>query len=258
MSDRDTPYDLVFRRGRLDFEGERFAAVREEAEVRGVPLDDPERFVMLGSVGALMREMVLDEATADEAGEVWQALPPEAVAQLGALLYHAFRFHEAGGSVHEIDEATARALAATPVDAMSPRDDASATAATARVALRAPADAGYVQLPRNLFWARPGETGAAEPVDGFFWTRGRRFDVLLALGVRPRRPGFTAVPVGVELEKAGSTADWADRKARDEGDDFANILPGGELNGLLGITSAAEALRLAALCLRRLDSRDGG
>lgn len=246
MSERETPYDIVFRRGRLDFEGERFARVRAEAEERGVPLDDPERFVMLGSVGALMREMVLDEAAADDAGEIWQALPPEAVAQVGALLFHAFRFSEGGARVFTIDEATARALAATPATAMSTG------------AVRAPADTGYVQLPRNLFWARANDAGPAEPLDGFFWTIGRRFDVLLALGVRPRRPGFTAIPVGVDLDAPGGAASWADAKARAEGEDFANFLPGGEIDRLLGITSAAEALRLAALCLRWLDEHADG
>lgn len=247
MSERDTPYDLVFRKGRLDFEGERFPAVRAEADERGVPVDDPERFVMLGAVGALMRDMLLDEAAADDEGEIWAALPPDAVAQMGALVYHAFRFQEAGARTYAIDESVARELAAAP--AATAEHEA---ALTGRATPAAPAEAGYVQLPRNLFWARADEAGAAEPLDGFFWTLGRRFDVLLALGVRPRRPGFTAIPVGVELDHAGGPVDWAERKARAEGEDFANILPGGELNGLLGITSAAEALRLAALCLRRL------
>lgn len=254
MSERDTPYDLVFRKGRLDFEGDRFPAVRAEAEERGVPVDDPERFVMLGAVGALMRDMLLEEATADDAGEVWAALPPDAVAQMGALIYHAFRFHEAGARVYAVDENAARELAAAPA---GPADQGR-PAPHGGAAPSAPADAGYVQLPRNLFWARADEAGAAEPLDGFFWTLGRRFDVLLALGVRPRRPGFTAIPVGVELDAAAGATDWADRKARAEGADFANILPGGELNGLLGITSGGEALRLAALCLRRLADRPDG
>lgn len=264
MSERETPYDLVFRQGRIDFEGDRFPAIRAEADRRDVPLDDPERFVMLGSVGSLMRDMLLEEEATDDAGELWQALPPGAVAQMGALLYHAFRFHEAGARVHALDERAARELAAAPAaNAPAAEPGGAAVSGTHAEEPRgtgpiAPAEAGYVQLPRNLFWARPDEAGAAEPLDGFFWTIGRRFDVLLALGVRPRRPGFTVVPVGIELHAPGVPHDWTERKARSEGDDFANILPGGELNELLGITSAAEALRLAALCLRRLaDAADG-
>lgn len=257
MSERDTPYDLVFRRGRIDFEGERFPAVRAEAEQRGVPLDDPERFVMLGSVGALIREMVLDEAAADDTGEVWQALPAEAVAQMGALLFHAFRFGHTGGRVHPIDEETARALAAEPAREGAARASSAQSGDRGAAPITAPAAAGYVQLPRNLFWARAGESDAAEPLDGFFWSLGeRRFDVLLALGVRARRPGFTAIPIGIELDAPGAPPSWADAKARDTGADFTNILPGGELDRLLGITSAAEALRLAALCLRHLQARN--
>ena len=238
MSDRETPYDIVFRRGRIDFEGGRFEEVRAEADQRGMTIDDPERFVMLGGVGALLREMLLDEDAADDAGELWQALPPQAIAQMGALLYHAYRFREAGAHVLGMDEAAARALAggaAAPNPAAAPLPDA-----------------GYVQLPRNLFWARADEGGPAEPLDGFFFARGRRLDVLLALGVRPRRPGFTAIPIGID-ESAFDR--FADEKARDGADDFANILPGGEIDRLYGLTSAAEALKLAALCLRWLAGR---
>ena len=242
MSERETPYDVVFRRGRIDFE-ERFDEVRAEAEQRGVVVDDPERFVMLGTVGALLREMVLDEEAADDAGELWQALPPQAIAQAGALLYHAYRFRAAGAHVLAIDEDTARALAA------------GTASGSAQATLP---DAGYVQVPRNLFWARADEDSPAEPLDGFFWATGRRFDLLLALGVRPRRPGFTAIPIGVPLDAPDALARWADTHARDAGDDFANILPGGDIGRLFGLTSAAEALRLAALCLRHLGAPTRG
>jgi hypothetical protein len=238
MSERETPYDVVFRRGRIDFEGGRFDDVRAEAEQRGMVVDDPERFVMLGSVGALLREMVLDEAAADDSGDLWQALPPQAIAQMGALLYHAYRFREAGTHVLTIGDTTARALAANeaaPNPAATPLPDA-----------------GYVQLPRNLFWARADEDGAAEPLDGFFFARGLRTDILLALGVRPRRPGFTAIPLAVDADLFDRIAD---ERARDDGADFGNILPGGEIDGLFGLTSAAEALKLAALALRWLEGR---
>ena len=231
MSERETPYDIVFRRGRVDFE-RRFDEVRAEAEQRGVPLDDPERFIMLGSVGALLREMVLDEATADEAGELWLALPAHAIAQAGALLYHAYRFQAAGGQLLALDETTTRALL-----------DPAATSAPAPNALP---EAGYVQLPRNLIWARAQDDAAAEPLDGFFFAAGRRFDLLLALGVRPRRPGFTAIPLACDARELEG---FAHTSARESGTDFANILPGGEIDRLFGLTSAAEALKLAARAL---------
>jgi hypothetical protein len=246
VSERDTPYDIVFRRGDIDFDA-RFADVRAEAEERGVPLDEPERFVMLGAVGTLLRDMILEDAAADEVGEIWQALPPQAIAQAGALLFHAFRFREAGADVVALDEEATRALLAGG----SARTSAPAPAAQ-------PSGAGYVQLPRNLIWARADDSGPAEPLDGFFWTLGRRFDVLLALGVRPRRPGFTAIPIGVELTSPADLMRIAGTPARTEGDDFANILPGGELNRLLGLTSTGEALRLAALSLLELHARGDG
>ena len=238
MSERETPYEIVFRRGRIDFEGARFDAVRVEAEQRGMAVDDPERFIMLGTVGELLREMLLDEDAADDTGDVWHALPPQAIAQMGALLYHAYRFRDAGARVHSIDEATARALAA-----------GEAPPNPAPVALT---DSGYVQLPRNLFWARADEDGPAEPLDGFFYARGWRVDLLFALGVRPRRPGFTAIPIGID---EAALDQLAAERARDEGADFANILPGGDIDRLHGLTSAGEAVKLAALCMRWLEGR---
>ena len=233
MSGRETPYDVVFRHGRIDFET-RLDDVRAEAAQRSMEVDDPERFIMLGSVGALLREMILDEAAADDAGELWQALPPHAIAQAGALLYHAYRFRDAGAHVFALEEAAARELA---------------SGRTPELPARELPGAGYVQLPRNLFWARADEGGPAEPVDGFFFAHGHRFQMLFALGVRPRRPGFTAIPIDVE---AALLEELAAGRAREEGEDFANILPGGEIDRLHGLTSTAEAIRLAALCLRAL------
>ena len=244
MSERETPYDVVFRRGDIDFDA-RFDDVRAEALQRGVPLDDPERFVMLGSAGALLRDMLLDAAAADEAGELWDALPPRAIAQAGALLYHAFRFRESGARVASLDEAATRALLAA------------GRPGAADGAPPAPG-AGYVQLPRNLIWARAEEGGPAEPLDGFFWALGPRFDALLALGVRSRRPGFTAIPIGLELASPTELARIAAAPARTQGADFENILPGGELDRLLGLTNTGEALRLAALCLLEVSARGDG
>ena len=239
MSGRETPYDIVFAGSDIDFDA-RFDEVRAEAVSRGMEIDDPDRFVMLGAVGALLRDMILAEEAADAAGEVWQALPADAIAQVGSLLYQAYRFREAGRRVFAIDEATARALvASTPAEPARP-------AAAGRVT------AAYVQLPRNLFWARADADSPAEPLDGFFFARGFRFDLLLALGVRPRRPGFTAIPLTADIDSRSALDRWADAEARDAGDDFANILPGGDIDRLHGLTSAAEALRLAALVLRHL------
>src|SRR5690606_41247286 len=67
-----------------------------------------------------------------------------------------------------------------------------------------------------------------EPVDGFFWTmKGAaagsgstaRVDVLLALGLRLGRPGFSVIPVGEPLH-GRSLVTWASAKARPEGEDL--------------------------------------
>ena len=237
MSARETPFDIVFRPGEIDFDA-RFDEARAEAEARGMEIDDPERFIMLGSVGGLLREMILAEEAADVSGEIWQAVPADAIAQVGALLYQAYRFRAAGARVFLIDEPTARALVGG--ESVSP------PAPAGRI------EAGYVQLPRNVFWARADAESAAEPLDGFFFARGFRFDVLLALGVRPRRPGFTAIPIAADVDSRAALDRWADSHARDAGEDFANILPGGDIDALRGLTSAAEALKLAALALRHL------
>lgn len=237
MSARETPYDIVFGSGEIDFDA-RFADMRAEAEARVMEVDEPERFIMLGAVGSLLRDLILAEEAADAGGEIWQALPADAIAQVGALLYQAYRFREGSGRVFPIDDATARALLAG--------DAPAAPEPVGRV------DAGYVQLPRNLIWARADADSPAEPLDGFFFARGVRYDLLFALGVRPRRPGFTAIPIAVALDSSAELDRRAGETARDAGDDFANILPGGEIDRLHGLTSAAEALRLAALVLRHL------
>ena len=94
------------------------------------------------------------------------------------------------------------------------------------------------ELPRNLLWARVSDQAAPEPVDGFFWTspsdhtgRPARLDVVLCAGIRPGRPGFAAYEIAAPLP-AEAPGHWGDLEARENGSDFENILPGGELEEL--------------------------
>lgn len=230
---RVTPYDMVFGTG--PFEPERFPAIAGEAEGRGFDLLDPERFVMLGETGVLIRLVLGDE---DAGG---------AVSQLGALLYHAFHFWQAGKPVFEITEADARALIAATPDA------------AARYAPREPA--GYVQLPRNLFWSRIDPAAPAESVDGFFWVwrefqapKPARLQLLLVLGLRADRAGLSLIDIAEDVPaKPGA---WAETQARVDGEDFANVLPGGDIQRLHAITTPLEALKLAALCFRHLETAE--
>src|SRR5690606_34407279 len=89
-----------------------------------------------------------------------------------------------------LDRAVARFL----VEATAPLEDWS---------FGAPAPAGYVQLPTNLFWSSISPDTPPEPVDGFFFAvnagadplsaRAWTLQLLLVLGIRRDRAGFSVV-----------------------------------------------------------------
>lgn len=162
--------------------------------------------------------------------------------EFGALAFHAVPFERAGCPVLLLDTALCRALAGAWEGTGTPEP---------------PGPAGYVQLPRQLFWARavPGEP--PEPVDGFFWTvsANRVLHLLLASGLRDGRPGLSVAPVAeAPLAEA---ADWLAATVRDEGSDFATTLPGGELQGLYSFVAAGEVLKLAARLFAHLAAVPG-
>lgn len=233
---RRTPYELAFGAG--VFEADRFPAIREEAEARGVEASDPARFVLLGTVGALLQELAPESAESG-AGGVTEA---SAVARYGALLFQAYQFWRFGRRVYVLEERLARRLVDPGLR-------------VGEWALVPPHPAGYLQLPRHLFWARIEEAATPEPVDGFFWTMVgvedpfappyRRLDVLLVLGMRAGRPGFSTIAVGTELVSA-PLGHWADADGRPDGGDFGNILPGGELQDWFGLVTEVEALKLVS------------
>ena len=223
---RAHPYDLVF--GAPEFEEQAFPAIREEAEARGVDVRDRQRFVMLAQVGELMRSL----------------LPPDAnetaVAQFSDIVTHAYHYWLAEKRTFTVEEDALRALLqGEPIGAWD---------------MVPPAPAGYVQLPRNLLFARISEESHAEAVDGFFFIMPGVNDaavppyeylsVVFILGLLPNRGGFSIVSVQtpVTAEHGGH---FGDLVARETGSDFSNVLPGGE-DRLLAITSELEALKLVA------------
>jgi hypothetical protein len=221
-----TPYDLVF--GDARFESDVFPALEAEADARGIDAASPDSFMLLGQVGVLLRELPAPEPASAHA----------AVTAFGALLFHAFHFRRHGRRIWSAgDAALEQIVGGDPLP-------------TGWV-VAAPHPAGYVILPHQRLWSRVDEAAPAEPVHGFFWTMAasdasgaqRRLHVLLALGVRPARPGLSVIPAAVALEQP---ADWLHAAARAEGADFANVLPGGELRSLHAVVSPAEALKLAA------------
>jgi hypothetical protein len=226
-----TPFELIFESG--GFATERLHALREQAETHGAATTA--ELLALPAGGELLRELAPEDGGQDRSELIWQ---------VGALLFHAFRYWLHGRIVYRFSDDAVRALLAQPRDEWQ---------------FRAPAPAGYVELPHNRFWARAAAEAAAEPVDGFFWsapqgseaTGGERLDLLLSLGVRAGRPGLTVVPISVE--PGSDPAAWADVQARPDGADFDNILPGGELQGYRALTTHAEAVKLAVRVFRHID-----
>lgn len=232
-----SPYELVF--GHSIFEEEKFPEIRAEAEARGVETAIPERFLLLGSVGLLLQELLPEGAAREEFGRV------------GRLLYQGFHFWLYGKHRQLLSEAELRELVRRPP-------------AAEMWHLTPPAPAGYLQLPRNLFWARIEEGATPEAVAGFFWTVAgaaeasapaegsgapRRLELLLVLGLFPGRPGFSAI----EIETTMARPDPFPRSgSRAEGEDFANILPGGELQDWYGLTTELEVLKLVSLSFAAL------
>jgi hypothetical protein len=228
LSDTRSPYDTAFQD--TAFETQHFPDIRAEAEQRAISTADPEQFLELSSVGAILRTALVES-------------DQPAVTQFGPLLHQAYHFWLFGKNVYDIDEPLFRQLTGDlPVAGARP--------------LVPPAPAGYLALPRNLLWARIADDAVPEAIDGFFWTMlgegdprlppFARLDVLLVLGLRPGRPGFSIAEVSALL--ADEPAEhWADARAREEPQqDFANILPGGEIQQLRAIETRGEVLKFIA------------
>lgn len=238
-SARLTPYELAFLDG--DFESRVFPAIDEEARARSEDVSRRERFSFLAAAGEAVRDIVPPDA------------PPEMLDEYRSLFYHAFNFWRHGRRTYVVDRAVARYLVES-----SPR--------LADWTFRMPAEGLYLQLPPNLFWASIDPELPPEPVDGFFCTLARGVDplgmayqelqALMVLGIHRNRPGFSVIPFETEIG-AGIPAAWTEA-GRDEGGDFANVLPGGEMAGLYSVLTTTEALKLVALCLWFIDRNPEG
>jgi hypothetical protein len=226
---RVTPYELAIP-GRA-FAEERFAAIRDEAEERGAATGDPGGFLLLGEVGHLVQDL----ASAEGGGR-------ERLQHLGALAFHAFHLWEAGEPCFLLSTPAARYLVEAAVGGGASTESEGPGPVT---------PAGYLQLPRNLFWARVGEEEVPEALDGIFWTAGgATIHLLGVLGIRGDRPGVSVVELsGVPVDALGESLSGP---MRDEGGDFATDLPGGEIDRLYSITTGGELVKLMALVFRYL------
>jgi hypothetical protein len=223
------PYELVFGEGA--YESAEFPRIREEAEHATIATAEPEKFFNLPAVAPLIREAV-------------ESSEHSAVEEFGPLLFQAYHFWRFGKEVFAFEEGLLRELLAQEVS-------------IGEWELVPPRPAGYLQLPRNLVWARVAEDAQAEAIDGVFWTMVGagdpavppfpRLDLLVVLGLLPGRPGFSIAEVQA-VTAADLPAHWADASAREGSADFSNILPGGELNNYLGIETGGEVLKLISRC----------
>jgi hypothetical protein len=234
-----TPYEIAF--GEAGLENHVFPRLQAEADEHG---EDPavrERFAFLTLAGEAVRDMAPPEAGGDELEEH------------RALLYHAFNFWRFGRRTYVLHPAVARYLveAAPALDGW---------------AFTMPAPSVYVQLPPKLFWASIATDVPPEPVDGFFATVAdvrepiggayQELNVLMVLGLRRGRAGFSVIPFETEVGP-GIPATWADAPGREGARDFENILPGGEMAGLYSILTTTEALKLLARALWYVHANPG-
>jgi len=227
---RITPYELLLPEE--DFADRRFPPIQKEAEERKVSLADPERFVLLGEVGAILRNIRGEEED------------PQSIHQTGMLLFHAYHFWDQGHSFFHVATEVVRYLV-----------ESGPGSGAWNAAL--PGPAGYVQLPQHLVWVPGAEDSTPESVDGFFWSApdGENITLLIVMGLRRDRPGFGVVPLPtLPLSAAG---EWAGTQVRSEGEDFRSSIPGAEHENLYSVVAGAEAVKLAMLLFRYLDEVPG-
>ncbi|MDH3456861.1 MAG: hypothetical protein OER90_08470 [Gemmatimonadota bacterium] len=200
----------------------RFPAIRDEAQEAHRDTADFPQFSALRSVQHLLSEL--------ESPDVLEQ-HPEAAGGYAAALLAAFRFWNAGCPTHAIPRHAFEGDVGTS-DGSVPH---------------IPGGACYLRLPYQLFWARIDEHHAHEPVDGLFvleGVHGREVVLLLVLGLREDRPGFsqiivTAVPTDLTQAAEQARKPW-----------FAPVLDGGDAAGLKSLVTEADVLLLTNLALR--------
>lgn len=228
---RITPYEIILE----PLEATAFPTIRAEAEQRGVDARRRDQFLLLGQVGATLKEIVPDDA------------PAEAIDEYGELLYQGFQFWDFGRRLYVLDESVSDRL-------MAPRYD------MGDWQLAAP-PAAYVQLPYQRVWARVAAEAPFEPVDGFFVVvddtapapeAGAHLRLQLILGLRRDRPGVSLVSYRTDLDPRAAPR-LAESPWRESGAAFANALPGGERRHLRSLTTTSELEAIALRTFQYLD-----
>lgn len=185
--------------------------------------------MLLEPVGRLLREIVGDAG-------------PDALEAHVLLLHHAYLFWAAGERIYQISEPLLRRAVGDK-----------------RITTAVPQPAQYLQLPELRVWGSPHDASPPEPLDGLFVHRtdaAGSIAVLAIFGMRPDRPGFSAVgldgradpddPSATEIEVAATREDGSAA--------FGPRLAGGTAAGLFSVANAGELLLLTGRLLALLDS----
>ncbi len=233
MTTRITPYEVIL--GSL--ESTVFPAIQIEGEQRGVDVRRRDQFVLLGHVGAVLREIVSDEA------------PPESLEEYSELLYHGFQFWVSGRRLYAFDEDVTAVLTSRSYD-------------FGGWELAAP-PACYLQFPNQRLWARVAADAPWEPVDGCTVVvdeteaapdSGAHMRVQVSLGFRLDRPGLSLISYRTDLEPT-QAATFGELPWREDGDAFASTIPGGDRSGLRTLATTSELQALVLRALHWLDRR---
>jgi len=220
---RKSPYELLF--GDEGLTENRLSAIRDEARKASVATGRRDQFAHLPSVRELLGDLVPDFAE------------PISLDRYLQTLHHCFLFWRAGCRHYAVEETAVRSLI---VDAPDLTDWGP------RFAL----DALYFELPQNLCWAAVVDGEPPEPVEGMFVSLQadegvRAADILLVLGVRPHRPGFSVAELTVDLDAA------ADIK---EPNAFTSGIPGADLADLYSLQRSGEVVTLLLRLLWYIES----
>lgn len=222
---RPTPFGIAFSEI-----ARRFPAIAEALQQEGAAPDDRDRFVLVEPVGRLLAEIIPEGAGA------------EAMETHVLLLHTAFLHWSSGGAVYRIGEqALQRAIA------------------TRQISGEPPHPALYLQLPELRMWGSPTPGAAPEPLDGMFVSRGEgggpgTIAVLAVFGMRPDRPGFSAVGIEGRADNDEAAANEIEvAAAREDGSaPFGPMLAGGTAAGLHSVANAGELLLLTCRLLTLL------
>jgi hypothetical protein len=224
---RPTPFGVAF--GEI---ARRFPAIAEALQQEGAAPDDRDRFVLLEPVGRLLGEIIPEGAGA------------EALETHVLLLHTAFLHWASGGAVYRIGEqALQRAIV------------------TREITGEPPHPALYLQIPELRVWGSPTPEAAPEPLDGMFVShRGGEgggpgtVAVLAIFGMRPDRPGFSAVGIEGRADSDEAAENEIEvAAAREDGSaPFGPMLAGGSAAGLHSVANAGELLLLTCRLLTLL------